>query len=139
MFRFGADHLLFGYVLVPILGALYWWARGRKQRDLARLGDPELLARLTATVSRRGQVAKTAMLLVIVGLLVTALARPQFGSRVETVRREGRDIIIALDLSASRPTVSRRRSSPSPTSSPVSTAPAWGWWRSPARRSSRAR
>jgi Ca-activated chloride channel family protein len=101
MFRFGADHLLFGYVLVPILGALYWWARGRKQRDLARLGDPELLARLTATVSRRGQVAKTAMLLVIVGLLVTALARPQFGSRVETVRREGRDIIIALDLSAS--------------------------------------
>lgn len=101
MFRFGADSMLFGYVLVPLLGALYWWARGRKQRDLARLGDAELLGRLTATVSRRGQVAKATLLLVVVGLLVTALARPQFGSRVETVRREGRDIVIALDLSAS--------------------------------------
>ena len=101
MFRFGESDLVFAYLLVPALIALSWWAAARKRRDLARFGDQQLLDRLTATVSRRGQAAKTVLLVVAVALLVTALARPQFGSRVETVRREGQDIVIALDLSAS--------------------------------------
>jgi Ca-activated chloride channel family protein len=92
---------LFAYLLVPALVGLVWWARVRKQRDMERLADRDLLNRLTASVSRRGQLAKTILVVVAVGLLVTALARPQFGSRVETVRREGRDVLIALDLSAS--------------------------------------
>ena len=39
--------------------------------------------------------------LAAVALLATALARPQFGDRVETVRRTGQDVVVALDLSAS--------------------------------------
>jgi len=101
MFRFAAIEMLFAYLLVPALVALAWWARARKQRDMERLADRDLLGRLTASVSRRGQLAKTILVVAAVGLLVTALARPQFGSRVETVRREGRDVLIALDLSAS--------------------------------------
>jgi Ca-activated chloride channel family protein len=101
MFRFAASEMLFAYLLVPALVGLAWWARARKQRDMARLADRDLLDRLTASVSRPGQLAKTILVVVAVGLLVTALARPQFGSRVETVRREGRDVLIALDLSAS--------------------------------------
>ena len=93
--------MLFAYLLVPALVALVWWARARKQRDMERLADRDLLDRLTASVSRRGQLAKTILVVAAVGLLVTALARPQFGSRVETVRREGRDVLIALDLSVS--------------------------------------
>ncbi|NIP79130.1 MAG: VWA domain-containing protein, partial [Actinobacteria bacterium] len=38
---------------------------------------------------------------VALGLLALALARPQFGSRVETVRSVGQDIVVALDLSRS--------------------------------------
>jgi Ca-activated chloride channel family protein len=34
-------------------------------------------------------------------LLLLALARPQFGTRVETVKREGQDIFVALDVSLS--------------------------------------
>ncbi len=101
MFRFAESEMLFAYVLVPACMALAWWAHTRKQRDMERLADRHLLERLTATVSRRGQLAKTILLLSAIGLLVTALARPQFGSRIETVRREGRDVLIALDLSAS--------------------------------------
>lgn len=101
MFRFVASEMLFAYLLVPALAALAWWARARKRRDMERLVGTQLLARLTATVSRRRQVVKTILVVSAVGLLVTALARPQFGSRVETVRREGRDVLIALDLSMS--------------------------------------
>ena len=101
MFRFLASEMLIAYRLVPALIALAWWAHGRKSRDMALLGDPHLLNRLTATVNRRGRLVKTGLLVAAVGFLVTALARPQFGSRIETVRREGQDILIALDLSAS--------------------------------------
>ncbi|MDA1093079.1 MAG: VWA domain-containing protein [Acidobacteria bacterium] len=101
MFRFAASDMLFAYLLVPALIALAWWASARKRRDMERLADTHLLERLTATVSRRAQLVKTILVVSAVGLLVTALARPQFGSRIETVRREGRDVLIALDLSVS--------------------------------------
>ncbi len=101
MFKFAASDMLFAYLLVPALIALAGWARLRKRRDMERLADAHLLERLTATVSRRAQLVKTILVVSAVGLLVTALARPQFGSRIETVRREGRDVLIALDLSMS--------------------------------------
>ena len=101
MFRFAAESMLLAYLVVPAVAALYWWAWRRKQRDMARLIDNSLLARLAGTVSHRRRRVKTSLLLVALVLLVTALAQPQFGSRVETVRREGRDIMVAIDLSAS--------------------------------------
>ena len=101
MFRFVASEMLIAYLLLPALIALAWWTRIRKQRDMALLADRHLLNRLTASVNRTGRAIKTGLLLIAITLLITALARPQFGSRVETVRREGQDILIALDLSAS--------------------------------------
>ncbi len=101
MFRFAASEMLSALGLVPMMVLVLWWARVRTRRDLARFGDRPLLARLTASISPRGRAAKAVLLVVTVTLTVTALARPQFGSRVETVRREGQDIIVALDLSAS--------------------------------------
>jgi Ca-activated chloride channel family protein len=41
------------------------------------------------------------MLLAALALLAVALARPQFGTRVETVRSVGQDIVVAVDLSTS--------------------------------------
>jgi Ca-activated chloride channel family protein len=41
------------------------------------------------------------LLLAVLGFLVLAAARPQFGTRVETVRRRGQDVMVALDLSNS--------------------------------------
>ena len=101
MFRFADADMLLAYLLVPALAGLAWWARARTRRALALVGERHLLDRLTASVDRRGRAAKLAAMLAAVALLVTALARPQFGSRVETVRREGQDIVVALDLSAS--------------------------------------
>lgn len=101
MFRFAAVDMLLAWLLVPALAGLAWWARVRARRAMALVGDRRLLDRLTATVDRRARAAKHAALLAAVALLVAALARPQFGSRVETVRREGQDIVAAIDLSAS--------------------------------------
>lgn len=101
MFRFGFEGLLYAYLLLPALVALEWWAAARRRRALDRFGERGRIDRLTAAVSRRGRAARAALMLAAVMLLVTALARPQFGDRVETVRREGQDVVVALDLSAS--------------------------------------
>ena len=101
MFRFGFEHLLILYLLVPLLGLFFWYAFRQRKNALERFGQLQLVQKLAQTVSRRGQRCKAILTLAAVALLVTALARPQFGTRLETVRREGQDIVVALDLSLS--------------------------------------
>jgi len=101
MFRFGSNEALFALLLVPLLAGFLWFALWQKRKALERFGEAELVRKLAATVSRRGLMAKRMLLLVALTLVIVALARPQFGTRVETVRREGQDIIVALDVSNS--------------------------------------
>ena len=100
MFRFGAESLLYAYLLLPGLAALEWWAAARRRRALDRFGERGRIDRLTSVASRR-RIGRAVLRLAAVALLATALARPQFGDRVETVRRTGQDVVVALDLSAS--------------------------------------
>lgn len=101
MFRFGAAMWLWAIGLLPALAVGFWLAGRARRRALARFGDPELVARLSASVSVPARRAKAALVLAAVGFLALALARPQFGTRVETVRRVGQDIVVAVDLSRS--------------------------------------
>lgn len=101
MFRFGFDELLWAYLLVPALALFFWYASKLRRRAIERFGESELMRRLSANVSHGARRIKSVMVIATLALLVTALARPQFGTRVETVRREGQDIIVALDLSNS--------------------------------------
>jgi Ca-activated chloride channel family protein len=101
VFRFGLDTALWGLLLVPLLAGAFWYAMLARRRALARFGDTPLMDRLSQTVNRRGRAARAVLVLVAVAALVVALARPQFGTRVDTVRREGQDLVVALDLSAS--------------------------------------
>ena len=101
MFQFGFRELLWAYLLVPTLALFYWYVLRRKRLDLEEFGEFDLMRRLSLSMSRRAQLAKISLMIGVLALLVTALARPQFGTRVETVRREGQDIVVALDLSAS--------------------------------------
>lgn len=101
MFRFADPLWLAGLALVPLLALAFWAGARARRRALERFADSALVERLTASVSRRGRRAKAAALLGAVGLAVVALARPQFGTRVETVRARGQDVMVALDLSES--------------------------------------
>jgi Ca-activated chloride channel family protein len=89
------------YAAVPLLAWFLWWGSKRRNLMLARLGDSDLINRLSRSVNHRGRRIGGVLLLVAAASLVTALARPQFGTRLETVRREGRDVMVAIDVSAS--------------------------------------
>ncbi len=101
MFRFGASEFLFGLVSVPAATLFFYFVARQTDHTLAAFGDSALMERLTATVNRSGRLAKRILVVVVLGLLVFALARPQFGTRVETVKREGLDVIVAIDVSRS--------------------------------------
>lgn len=101
MFRFGFAEALFALALVPLAAAFLWITLVRKRKALVRFAESDLAQKLAANVSRRGLIAKRTLLLMVLAMLILALARPQFGTRLETVRREGQDIIVALDVSNS--------------------------------------
>ena len=101
MFRFATSIWLWALLAVPALVGLYMLAAGARRRALERFADLELVVKLTESVSVRARRVKAGLIIGAVGLLVVAAARPQFGTRVETVQARGQDIVIAVDLSQS--------------------------------------
>lgn len=101
MFRFADPVAFWSLALVPALLALYWHGAKRRRVLLERFGDRRLVRQLHPAVNVAARRWKGALVALAVAALGLALARPQFGTRVETVRREGQDIVVALDLSRS--------------------------------------
>jgi Ca-activated chloride channel homolog len=98
---FGEPRALLLLLLVPLLGVLLGLVRLRRKRLLRRLGQEELVARLIEGPGAGRWVIRVAFILLAGTFLVLALARPQWGARVEEVRRKGVDVIIAMDVSNS--------------------------------------
>jgi len=101
MFRFNDPLWLWALTLLPVLVFLMVQASAARRRALEAFAEVELVLRLTGSVNRVVRRWKAVLQVVAVGLLAIALARPQFGSRVETVRSSGQDIVVAVDLSQS--------------------------------------
>jgi len=99
--RFFQPIYLLGLLLIPLLGIFYWWAISRKKRVLARFGDIPLIMRAAGGISFARQASKAVMLLLAVLFLALAVARPQLGTHMEMMKREGIDIMIAVDVSKS--------------------------------------
>ena len=86
---------------LPVLVVFFYWSFRGRRRKLESVISPSLLSALTREFSRKKAIARA---LFIVGFFVfgiLALARPQWGSRLENVRRQGIDLIVALDTSYS--------------------------------------
>ncbi len=87
--------------LAPALFLLYLYAFYRKRRALELFASAEVLRHLIPSVSWGRQYAKCALVLAAVLLVALAIARPQWGSDVEEIRRKGIDLVVCLDLSKS--------------------------------------
>jgi Ca-activated chloride channel family protein len=88
-------------VAVGVLALLLWWSERRRHAALARLGNPALIRRMTAGVNTQGRRWQRILWLAATALLMVALARPQWGEQVETIERQGLQLVVALDVSTS--------------------------------------
>lgn len=103
------QYLYLALLALPALFLLFAWSERRRRAALARLGNPGLngpaalkaIERLSASVNRRGRRQQRILWLAAVGLLLVALARPQWGEEVQNVERRGVQVMIALDVSKS--------------------------------------
>jgi len=101
LFRFANPDFLYLLLLLPVMIILWILNEVRKKRTLQRFGDPGLVKRLMPELSWVRPNLKFIFQLIAVTSAVIILARPQFGSRLEEVKKQGVEVIIALDVSNS--------------------------------------
>ena len=101
LFRFANIEMLWLLVLVPVFVVAYVLYARRKRRRLEAFGDPQLVAELMPNASHVRPTVKFSLLMVAFTLLCFAAARPQYGQREQTVKRQGIEAVIALDISNS--------------------------------------
>lgn len=101
MFRFANPDYLYLLLLLPLLVGIFLYANYRRRQNIQKYGDPTLLNELMPTVSKYRPDIKFWLMFSALTLIILMLARPQFGSRMETVKRTGVEAVIALDISNS--------------------------------------
>ena len=101
MFRFEEPTYLYLLLLLPFLAAFYLYSNYRRRKAIRKFGDPVLMAQLMPDVSKYRPDVKFWLVFAAIGLFAVLLARPQFGSKLETVKRQGGEVMIALDISNS--------------------------------------
>lgn len=101
MFRIANPEYLYALMLIPALMVFYWYSRRQRRKALAKFGQKEMLSVLMPNASSVRPAIKFTVLLLALASAIFAMARPQFGSQLKTVKREGIELIIALDVSNS--------------------------------------
>ena len=101
MFRFEEPAYLYLLLILPLLVVFYLYSNYRRRKAIRVFGDPELMMQLMPDVSKYRPDVKFWLLAAAIGLFALLLARPQFGSKLETVKRQGVEVMIALDISNS--------------------------------------
>jgi Ca-activated chloride channel family protein len=101
LFRFANPEYLYLLLLLPVILIFWVLNRFRNKRALRKLGDAELVGKLMPDVSAARPLVKFLILSMAILFLIIILARPQFGSKMEEVKRQGVEVIIALDVSNS--------------------------------------
>lgn len=101
MFRFAHIEYFWLLLLVPLLVAVMEWSLAERKRKVARLATSAAFAKLSPESSTKKLRTKFWLLMLALVALIFAAARPQMGSKLSEVEREGVEIMVAVDVSNS--------------------------------------
>ncbi len=87
--------------LLPVAIALLWWRSRKVRAQQKKYFSPELFSSLRAGHWPLGNRLKNISMLTGLFFLIISLAGPKIGTEVREVKRQGIDMLVALDLSAS--------------------------------------
>ncbi len=101
MYRLEEPIYFYALAIIPVMIVIYllvlWW----KKRTQRKFSNPELLQKLAPNASVFKSTLKLIMLLLAIAFLIVSLVNPKMGSKLKTVKREGVDVVFALDVSKS--------------------------------------
>ena len=97
------DEKVYLYLLgvIPVLLVLFLLHQIWKRRVQRRFADPKLLKDLAPDRSMFKPQIKLILLLMALTFLTRGLVNPKMGTKLETVKREGVDVVFAVDVSKS--------------------------------------
>ncbi len=101
MVRFYSPELLYLLLLIPLLMVVYYFYRRRQRKLIARFGEMGLLTPLMRGYSPKRVTLRFSLLLIALGFMILALARPQAGSKLREVKYNGGKIMLVVDVSRS--------------------------------------
>jgi Ca-activated chloride channel family protein len=100
---FQLEERIWFWLLLVLLGMLllFLWTQLWKKRTKRKFSDLGLLNRLSPDQSLFKSILKFITLSLAFSCLIVALVNPKIGTSLETVKREGVDIVFAIDVSKS--------------------------------------
>jgi Ca-activated chloride channel family protein len=91
-------YLLF---IIPVLVLVFLYNLYWKRKKQLEFGNPELVKKLSPDRSTFKSTLKLIVLSLALAGVIIALVNPKIGTKTETVKREGVDIVFAIDVSKS--------------------------------------
>lgn len=101
MFRFEKPDILYGFAAIFFIIVLYIVSLRYKKQALKKFGDIKVISQLMPDISYFRPKFKFSFIIIALSFILFAMAGPQFGSKLQEIKREGFEIIIALDVSNS--------------------------------------
>lgn len=101
MLKFDQIEFLYLFYLIPVFIFLFWLLIRWQKRAIVSFAHISILKRLSPDFSVSKKIIKFILFIIGFVFLVVGLANPQIGTKLEEIKREGIDIIIALDVSKS--------------------------------------
>ena len=101
MLRFEDPIYLWMLLIIPILVLVRFIVWQKRKHNLRKFGDSSLLKEMMPDVSKYRPTIKFCLLLSAITILIFMIARPQVGSKISHEKREGIEVLIALDISNS--------------------------------------
>ena len=97
------DEIKYLYLLfiLPLLVVLFFFNSYWKVKKQREFGDLELIKKLSPDRSVFKPIFKLVLILLALAGLIFGLVNPKIGTKMETVKREGIDIVFAMDVSKS--------------------------------------
>jgi len=101
MYELEEKGYLYLLLVIPILAILFLYASYWKRKKQKEFGDLDLIKKLSPEKSLFKPVLKTILTLLGLTFLIIGLVNPKMGTKMEKVKRQGIDIVFAVDVSKS--------------------------------------
>lgn len=101
MYKIEDPTYFYYFAIIPVLIVFFllafWW----KKRTQKKFTNPVLLEKLAPNSSTFKAVLKLSFLIIGLSFLIISLVNPKMGTKLKTIKREGVDVVFALDVSKS--------------------------------------
>ena len=101
MYELEEKGYLYLLAIIPLLVLLFLYVQFWKRKKQREFGDLDLVKRLSPQRSVFKPALKFILLILALVGLILGLVNPKIGTKMETIKREGIDIVFAIDVSKS--------------------------------------